>query len=130
MPYDLGSNVGSLTLWGGVSQDEFKQSAEVNFGVQSKGRFPKRGSSLRVIEDGTVERIGPTPCACAAIGVWADMHGLARRREGSGDGADRIAEDGWRGSEPQGQEGARDDQPDCGGDGGGGGRPARAEGRS
>ena len=76
MPYDLGSNVGSLTLWGGVSQDEFKQSAEVNFGVQSKGRFPKRGSSLRVIEDGTVERIGPTPCACAAIGVCADLHGL------------------------------------------------------
>ena len=67
MPYEGFSTSGALTL--GRTQDEFKQSAEVNFGVQSKGRFPKRGSSLRVIEDGTVERIGPTPCACAAIGV-------------------------------------------------------------
>ena len=47
--------------------------------MQSKGRFPKRGSSLRVIEDGTVERIGPTPCACAAIGVSLTCTGWARQ---------------------------------------------------
>ena len=46
--------------------------------MQSKGRFPKRGSSLRVIEDGTVERIGPTPCACAAIGVSLTCSAQAR----------------------------------------------------
>ena len=77
MPYEASQRRELDT--GAHTQDEFKQSAEVNFGVQSKGRFPKRGSSLRVIEDGTVERIGPTPCACAAIGVSLTCTGWARQ---------------------------------------------------